>query len=43
MKYNKDIQDATYFSISMLGASLQELVIRDWKGFDFRYVVNEEA
>lgn len=43
MKYNKDIQDATYFAISMLGASLQELVIRDWSGFDFSYIVNDRA
>lgn len=40
--YNKDIQDATYFAIAMLGASLQELVIRDWNGFDFSYTVNDQ-
>lgn len=43
MNYNKDIQDATYFAISMLGASLQELVIRDWSGFDFSYIVNSQV
>lgn len=41
VKYNQEIQDATYFAIGLLHASLQELVLRNWSGYEFDYSVKD--
>lgn len=40
-KYNKELEQATNYAIALLGATLQELIIRDWNGLEFKYDVTD--
>ncbi|MBU0906421.1 MAG: hypothetical protein KKF57_14600 [Firmicutes bacterium] len=39
--HSEDLKKATYFAILLLGASIQQLIIRDWHGIQFEYVVSD--
>lgn len=39
--HNEDLKRATHFAILLLGASIQQLIIRNWNGIHFDYIVND--
>lgn len=39
--YMEDLNEATYFAVLLLGASIQKLVIKDWHEIHFEYIVKE--
>lgn len=41
-RHNKDLKEATLFAIILLGASLQQLILRDWDGIKFDYKANNQ-
>lgn len=39
--HSEDLKKATYFATLLLGASIQQLIKRDWHSINFDYVVND--
>lgn len=40
-RYNEELEQATFYAIALLGATLQELIIHNWSGLEFNYIVSD--